>query len=100
MRDTEFLVALAKTKGCFIAYYVEWINEEHKVLEGLIVWHRRFSIWEAAARLESFNVGFAEDWEEQFKIITKHNNVKTLNYHPFCEVVTKLLFEDIHVVQP
>jgi len=93
VEDTEFLVALAKAKGCFVTYYIEWIDEKNYVLEGLIIWHRRFTIWEAASRLESFNIGIAKDWEEHMEVIHKHREVHTLNYHPFCEVKT-VLFEE------
>jgi len=97
IRDRELLIALAKGKGCFITYYVEWLNEKDCIIEGLIIFHRRLTIWEAAERLYSFNVGFAEDWDEQFKVITKHREVKTLNFHPFCTVTTILFQEDCEV---
>lgn len=80
------LEGFVRRTSSFAAYYVDEISDDLVLMEGLIVFSKKVTVWEASTILEGFTVRLLNDYDVKISEILMMPQARTINKHPAISV--------------
>lgn len=90
-RDELRLDDFCKDTMSFVIYSIEKIRSDVTLLEGVIVFSRKVTIWEASEILKGMTISEPDDFVEKANEIANMARSRTVNKHPALSVKVNLM---------
>jgi hypothetical protein len=94
--DENNLEQKIKSTESYCVYHVSTLTDDYVLLEGVMVFSKKISIFEAADLFPNFTLSFPDDFDSKVEEIMQNDQTRAINKHPALAIRCNLMvfFED------